>query len=486
MGREWLRTPEEWGVEPVPPDRRRLRLADLGILWFSLGVGLLVLFTGALLVLLFGLSLFEVLVVSVAGSVIGSLMLAAAGNLEARHGVPTMVSLRPVLGRKASWAPSALNAFQLLGWASFELMVMGLGLGLVSGPVLGGATAYVWIGVLAVWVAILALGGPLVVVRIWLERVAVWLVLASTAYLTYVVVTDPVFAPSFFTPATAGDRPLGLALDLVIAMPVSWWPLVADYNRFARRPKDSFAGTFLGYTVSNSWFYFLGAGVLVVFGLAAESTDVMAFVGAIVATGLGSLVLLAIIVGETDNAFANVYSAAVSAQNVMPRAAQRSIILVVATASFVAGSFLASQGHAVSALYEGFLFFVGGVFVPLLGVLVADQIARRTYAESEFADTAPASRPIAILAWVAGIAAYFSITGIGLVGTAVMWVDGFVGSPIGAACPRSPSPADFTWPPRASSRPRPNARLDEPLESDYHEGSDTFRRECYHLGLRGR
>jgi len=199
VGREWLRTPEEWGVEPVPPDRRRLRLADLGILWFSLGVGLLVLFTGALLVLLFGLSLFEVLVVSVAGSVIGSLMLAAAGNLEARHGVPTMVSLRPVLGRKASWAPSALNAFQLLGWASFELMVMGLGLGLVSGPVLGGATAYVWIGVLAVWVAILALGGPLVVVRIWLERVAVWLVLANTAYLTYVVVTDPVFAPSFFT-----------------------------------------------------------------------------------------------------------------------------------------------------------------------------------------------------------------------------------------------------------------------------------------------
>ncbi|MGQ0798378.1 MAG: purine-cytosine permease family protein, partial [Methanobacteriota archaeon] len=342
MALAWLRKPQEWGVEPVPPERRNLRGVDLGVLWFSLGVGLLVLFAGALLVLAFGLSLYEVLVVSVLGSVIGSLMLAAAGVPGSRHGVPTMVSLRPVLGRLGSWIPSGLNAAQLFGWASFELMIMGVGVAAVSGPVLGDvATSVVWIGALAVWVTLLALGGPLVVIRQWLERVAVWLVIASTAWLSVVVLTDPAFVERFFVPGTAGERPLGLALDLVIALPISWWPLVSDYNRFARRPRESFTGTFLGYTLSNSWFFFLGAAILVVFGLAGASSGPVAFVRAIVGTPLGFLVLLLIIVDETDNAFANVYSTAVTIQNVVPRARQRRLIVATSAISFSLGSLVA-------------------------------------------------------------------------------------------------------------------------------------------------
>lgn len=426
--------PPAWGVEPVPPEERPLRAWDVGVLWFSLGVGLLVLFAGALLVLLFGLSLLEVLAVSVAGSVLGSLMLAAAGLPGARHGVPTMVSLRPVLGRKASWAPSALNAFQLVGWASFEFMIMGLALTLVSGPLLGGATPVLWVALLAAWCTLLALGGPLVVVRKWLERFAVWLVIASTLWLTYVVATNPNFLPSLLA-AREGPRPLGLALDLVIAMPISWWPLVADYNRFARRARGGFAGTFVGYTLSNSWFYFLGAALLVVFGLAEQSAGPVPFLQAIVGTVLGPLVLLLIVVDETDNAFANVYSTAVSLQNIAPRAEQRRLVLAVAALGFLAGSLLATNWQVMAALYEGFLLFVGGVFVPLLGVLVADQLVRRSRAPEEFADAAPAARPAAIGAWLAGIALYFGIAGVGLAGTEVVWAAPLLASPVGASLP---------------------------------------------------
>jgi len=430
----WLRKPAEWGVDPVPQDQRRLRAIDLGVLWFSLGVGLLVLFAGALLVFL-GLSLFEVLWVSILGSVIGSLMLAAAGLLGSRHGVPTMVSLRPVLGRKASWIPSAVNSFQLLGWASFELMIMGIGLTIVTSAFLGPATVFVWIAVLASWVALLALGGPLVVIRQWLEKVAVWLVIGSTVWLTYLVVTNPNFFPLFFTPSIAGDRPLGLALDLVIAMPISWWPLVADYNRFARRSRDSFTGTFLGYTLSNSWFYFLGAAILVVFGLADQSAGPVAFVQAIVGTVLGSLVLLLIVVDETDNAFANVYSTAVSAQNIAPRASQRRLVIGTALIAFVVGSAIASEWQIFAALYEGFLLFIGGVFVPLLGVLIADQWVRQRYEAAEFADRAPAVKGIALVSWIFGIATYVSVNGIGLVGTENVLMASLWASPVGASLP---------------------------------------------------
>src|SRR5881409_3751973 len=125
-----VRRPPEWGVEPVPPALRVLRTFDLFVLWSSLGVGLLVLAAGTLLIGVggvgFGLTLGESAVVALVGSVLGSVMLAAAAHHGSRAGVPTMVSLRPVLGRIGSYAPTALNVFQLLGWASFELLVMGI------------------------------------------------------------------------------------------------------------------------------------------------------------------------------------------------------------------------------------------------------------------------------------------------------------------------------------------------------------------------
>src|SRR5438034_4352200 len=133
MGLWRIRRPPEWGVDPVPQGLRGLRGFDLFVLWSSLGVGLLVFVAGSNLLLFFGLNLWEALGVSVAGSVIGSILLAASGVLGSAHGVPTMVSLRAVLGRRGSYVPTALNAVQLLGWAAFELLVVGLAADALSG-----------------------------------------------------------------------------------------------------------------------------------------------------------------------------------------------------------------------------------------------------------------------------------------------------------------------------------------------------------------
>src|SRR3989442_10201419 len=102
-----LRRPPEWGVDPVPASLRILRTFDVFVLWSSLGVGLLVLAAGALLVTLLGLTLWESGLVSIAGSVIGSVLLAAAAPHRSRAGGPTLVSLRPILGRNGSFPPPA-------------------------------------------------------------------------------------------------------------------------------------------------------------------------------------------------------------------------------------------------------------------------------------------------------------------------------------------------------------------------------------------
>src|SRR5205807_5277784 len=89
-------------------------------------------------------------------------------------------SLRPVLGRVGSYAPTALNILQLLGWTAFELLVMAQATAIVTRNFLGPWTAAFFVPVWGVVTMGLALGGPLTVVRAWLERFAIWMGYGST------------------------------------------------------------------------------------------------------------------------------------------------------------------------------------------------------------------------------------------------------------------------------------------------------------------
>ncbi len=396
MSRLKIRAPPEWGGEPVPKKYKILRGVDFFVLWSSLGVGLLVLVAGSLLVP--GLSLLDALIVSLIGSIIGSILLASAGLIGARYGVPTMVSLRPILGVRGSYIPTALNVLQLVGWTAFELMIMGQAASNISGQFLGEHTQMFWIIIFALWCTGLAIGGPLIFVRKWLERVAIWLVYFSTVWITVQVFSSPRVWETLFLPGD-GSLPILLALDLVIAMPISWWPLISDYNRFSSTARGGFVGTFLGYMVANTWFYFLGAALVSVMGI----QDIISSIALLL---FGNLALIFILVDETDNCFADIYSAAVSAQNVAPRARQWKLVISIAAL----GAILAVV--TPMAQYEWFLLMIGGLFVPLLGVLVADYaltVKRGGYAIEEFYHKAAGIKPSNLVAWVAGIITYFTL-----------------------------------------------------------------------------
>lgn len=407
-----LRRPPEWGTDPVPDRLRILRGYDLFVLWSSLGVGLLVLAAGTLLVTQFGLTLWESFLVSLLGSVLGSVMLAAAAHHGSRARVPTMVSLRPILGRQGSYAPTLLNVAQLILWTVFELFVMGTAVAVLTHNALGPWTAEISVPFWALIVAALALGGPLAVVRDWLERFGIWLVWASTAAIGIALLArglDPGLRLPAVAPSFTGAPSLLLGLDLVVAMPVSWWPLISDYNRFARGPRDSAAGTILGNTIANTLFYVLGAA-LIFLGLSLNptQTDFLAVIGLL---GLSVLPLLIILVDETDNAFADVYSAAVSVQNLAPRRRQFWPIIASTAAGAVGAIVLLGLGQGIGWSYEAFLLLLGALFVPLLGTVIADAFLVRHlgYRAEEFFDAAPRWRWTAYASWLPGVALYLAI-----------------------------------------------------------------------------
>jgi len=135
-----VKLPPEWGTEPVPAEKRSLGIFDYFVLWSSLAVGLLVLQAGGLLIP--GLSTVGAIIVAVLGSIVGSLMLGLAGGLGSKYGIPTMVSLRAVLGLKGSYIPTIVNVLQLIGWASFEILIMANSASLITGPFLGSYTTW--------------------------------------------------------------------------------------------------------------------------------------------------------------------------------------------------------------------------------------------------------------------------------------------------------------------------------------------------------
>ncbi|MBI4562831.1 MAG: cytosine permease, partial [Candidatus Rokubacteria bacterium] len=257
----------QWGIEPVPSEARRLGFWDYIVLWGDLGIGLLVLLAGSFLVP--GLSLGQALGAIVLGSLIGVALLALGGVAGSQTGVPTMVILRPVLGIRGSYLPTVVNVGQLLGWTVFELVIMGHAANAVSKQLLAWDAYGVWVAFWSLLVVGMAVWGPLAVVRQWLGRFAVWLMLGTTLWLTWYLAVRYSLDQLLARPGT-GQFPFWAAVDLVIAMPISWMPLVADYSRFARKAAPAFWGTALGYFLANVWFSGLGATILLAAGVTQE------------------------------------------------------------------------------------------------------------------------------------------------------------------------------------------------------------------------
>jgi nucleobase:cation symporter-1, NCS1 family len=385
-----------WGIEPVPERLRVLGFLDTAALWGSLGVSLLVLVAGTYLVP--ALSLRDALVAIVVGGLIGNVMLGTAGAIGAQARVPAMVLMRASLGHRGSYAATGLNVAQNLGWAIFELIVIGTAAAALSDRVFGFEGKWLWTIVFGLLTAAMALAGPIAVVRRFVRRFALWVVLASLLYLTWWTI-DHADLSGFWSQPGGGES-VWYGIDLMIALPASWLPLIADYTRFSRDGRSAFAGSAVGYFVPNAWLYGLGA-LLVLTNPAYSDPDATALMTSIAAGGLAAgLALLALTVDETDEAFANVYSTAVSLQNVLPRAPQRLLIALAATGATL-GALVITWAE-----YETFLFLLGSFFVPLFGVLLADWLlAGRRYTRGDIFE-APAYRPLQIGAWLAGFALY--------------------------------------------------------------------------------
>jgi NCS1 family nucleobase:cation symporter-1 len=342
------------GIDPISERNKTLTGKDFFFLWSSLGVGLLVISAGSFI---YTSNILDALFVIILGSVVGSILLGLAGKIGSDNSIPSVVSMRPSFGIYGSYLLTILNILQLIGWATFEITILSKAASIFTH---GFINFYIWSIIFGIITIVFGISGPIGIIKQWINKFAVWIVYGSTIImLINLFLSSSGGLPYNNTSLIANNNSFDFfnSLDLVIAMPLSWLPLVSDYNRFAKNSKNAFFGTFIGFTITNTLFYLIG----VLLGI----NDVFEILFAI-QTFFYGFILLILIVDEIDNVFADIFSSAMSFKNIFNKINYKYLVI-----SFTVLSCILSNIIPINQ-YESFLLLVGALFSPLFTIVLVD------------------------------------------------------------------------------------------------------------------
>lgn len=390
-------------IEPIGKQNRNLNGLDYFLLWAGVAISLAEIWAGGFLA---PMGLWLGVVAIIAGHLIGNTFMAMGGIIGSQYGIMSMVSVRPSFGIRGSNLAAVLNIIQLIGWASIMLIIGGRA-GAMLGKPIGGVLASNHFWIIAIGLGTL-LWAQLTGRSIWriLQKLTVVGLLLVILLMSGVSVKE--FGSGVFE-LTPGKMPFMIGLDLVIAMPISWMPLAADYARFSQRTAPAFWNTWLGYFLISSWMYVLGLAATLVTGASDPGVLILQLMGKI---GLAVPALAMVVFSTITTGFPDVYSAACSALNISQKFSSRTIVW---TAGFI--SIIVALVFPMEQ-YENFLFLIGAMFVPLFGVVLTDYFLirkRQLNIEDIYRTQGPywyskGFNGVALLCWAIGFLVYELIT----------------------------------------------------------------------------
>jgi NCS1 family nucleobase:cation symporter-1 len=344
-------------IQPIGTGERRLNGPDYFLLWAGVAISLAEIWAGGFLAPMgFWLGILAILL----GHIIGNTFMALGGIIGSEYGIMSMVSLRPSFGIRGSNLAAVLNIIQLIGWASIMLIIGGRA-GAMLGKPIGGILASNQFWIVATGLGTL-LWAQMTGKSIWriMQKLTVIGLLLVIFLMSGVSINE--FGSGVFE-IKSQDMPFMIGLDLVIAMPISWMPLVADYSRFSIKTAPAFWNTWLGYFLISSWMYALGLTATLVAGASDPGALILQLMGKI---GLAIPALVMVVFSTITTGFPDVYSAACSTLNISQRFSSKSIVWVAGIISILVALVFPMEQ------YENFLLLIGAMFVPLFGVALTD------------------------------------------------------------------------------------------------------------------
>lgn len=325
-------------------EEKRTSVFENGLIWFGAAVSLAEILTGTYFAPLgFGKGLLAILL----GHIIGCAMLFFAGLIGGRARRSAMETAKMSFGSRGGLLFSALNVIQLLGWTAIMIY--------------DGALAAGGIFDIGNWIWCLLIGGLIVLwILIGIKNLGkVNTVAMAALFLLTIVLSVLIFRSGTVHISTEESMSFGAAVELSVAMPLSWLPLISDYTREAEKPVRATAVSSIVYGLVSCWMYVIGMGSAI---FTAESDLAQILVKA----GLGVAGLLIVVFSTVTTTFLDAYSAGISAESLSKKISGKWVAVGVAVLGILGAIFFPMDD------ITNFLYLIGSVFAPMIAVLIAD------------------------------------------------------------------------------------------------------------------
>ena len=353
-------------------EEKRTSVFENGLIWFGAAVSIAEILTGTYFAPLgFGKGLCAILL----GHVIGCFLLFCAGLIGGKARRSAMETVKMSFGQKGSLLFSLLNILQLVGWTGIMIY--------------DGALAANEILSAGNWLWCLVIGGLIVLwILIGIKNLGkVNTVAMAALFVMTIVLSFVIFGKGSAQAVAEEAMSFGAAVELSVAMPLSWLPLISDYTREAEKPVRATAVSAVVYGLISCWMYVIGMGSAIFTG-ESDIAQIM------VKAGLGIVGLLIVVLSTVTTTFLDAYSAGISSESVSAKLSGKWVAVAAAVLGTL-GAILFPMENITD-----FLYLIGSVFAPMIAIQIADFfLLKRDYSDRAF-------EPCNLLVWVIGFVLY--------------------------------------------------------------------------------
>lgn len=324
--------------------QKRTSLFENGLIWFGAGVSIAEILTGTYFAPLgFGKGLLAILI----GHVIGCTMLFFAGVIGGKTRKSAMETAKMSFGQKGCLLFAFLNIMQLVGWTAIMIY--------------DGALAANGAWAIGKWIWCLVIGGLIILwIFVGIENLGKINTVAMAAlFVLTIVLSYVIFGEGTLHGISGEGMTFGAAVELSVAMPLSWLPLISDYTREAKHPVKATAVSAITYGIVSCWMYVIGMGAAIF----TEESDIAQIM---VKAGLGFAGLLIIVFSTVTTTFLDAWSAGISSESISVKCSGK---------WFAVGAAVLGTVGAICFPMEditGFLYLIGSVFAPMIAIQIAD------------------------------------------------------------------------------------------------------------------
>ena len=325
-------------------EERRTSVFENGLIWFGAAVSIAEILTGTYFA---PLGFTKGLLAIVIGHIIGCTMLFLAGLIGGKVRRSAMETAKMSFGKKGALLFSVLNIIQLVGWTAIMIY--------------DGALAVNGIFNIGNWVWCVVIGALIVLwILIGIKNLGkVNTVAMGALFVLTIILSFVIFGKGSAMDITGESMTFGAAVELSVAMPLSWLPLISDYTREAKKPVKATVISAITYGLVSGWMYVIGMGAAIFTG-ESDIAQIM------VKAGLGIAGLLIIVFSTVTTTFLDAYSAGVSSESLSVKINGK-WVAVVATLIGMAGAIFLPLSDITD-----FLYFIGSVFAPMIAIQIAD------------------------------------------------------------------------------------------------------------------